>query len=459
MWENQNQWFQFAVTSALYMSVWLSCSIIAPFFPPEAIRKGANQTAAGLVFGAFSITSFLIGTPLARVVPRVNVKTMFLIGAGLCGCTNMIFGILDKIQDGTIFVTSALLMRVAEAVGSSAALIAAMAMVGGNFPESAPQMLGLLEMFSGLAFVMGPMIGMILYRAGGYELPFFSLGGLCLLLTALNAIVLPTKAFVKPKVDEGLWSLLRIPAVWPVVLALFVSTAAQAVFNVGIAYHTLKEGLLPADNAGIVFFIQGGSYALSTPVFGWILNNAMKYFRITTRVMLILGCVLLAISFLTIGPSPWLPFRTSKTILIVSCVLIGLSMGLVTVPSIIDMVISAQWYGLDDGPVVYGMASGIFLSCFHLGSFVGSTLGGVLIDRYDFDATATIFAVCIFMTAAFVASTFAWEYQCGKGRRDPWKLCQKSPSIDEKDKTKMPLMLQQDQDDSGELFELALYEL
>ncbi|XP_022106270.1 MFS-type transporter SLC18B1-like [Acanthaster planci] len=457
MW--RTKWFQFAVMSALYMAVWLSCSIIAPFFPPEAIKKGANQTAAGFVFGAFSMTSFLIGTPFGRVVSKVNVKVMFLIGAGLCSCTNIIFGLLDKIQNGTLFVTSALFMRAMEAVGSSAAMIAAMAMVGGKYPENAPQMLGLLEMFSGLAFMMGPMIGLILYQAGGYGLPFFSLGGLCLLLLILNVVVLPTKAFVRPKIGESFASLLRIPAIWPIALALLVSTATQAVFNVGIAYHTQKAGLLSADNAGVVFFIQGGSYALSTPVFGWMLNKLLRYYLVTTRLMLIFGCAVLAVSFLMIGPSPWLPFLTSnRYILIVSCTLIGLSMGLVCVPSIMDMVLSAKWYGLQGGAATYGMASGVFLSCFHLGSFLGSTVGGVLIDRYKFDLTASVFAMCVLTTAVFVAVTFAWEYQCGKGRREPWKHHPVSKAPIEE--TAVSLLSQpRDLDGPDEICELAFYEL
>ncbi|XP_033640238.1 MFS-type transporter SLC18B1-like [Asterias rubens] len=408
------KWLEFVTISALYTSIWSSASIIAPFFPPEAIRKGANQASAGIVLGAFSITSFLVASPFGSLVQRIGGKNMFLLGAGFCGCTNIVFGLLGRIDDSTSFIASALILRIIEAVGSSAALVAAMSIIGGHHTHYAPQMLGLLDMFSGLAFMIGPMVGTLLYQAGGFELPFFTLGGLCILLTALNGVVLQGKE-TKIVKDDAPTSLLRVPAIWPVAFALFMSTASLAVFNVGIAYHTEKIGLLPAGHAGVPFFIQGSTYAISTAVFGMLVNKLVKQYKSTTRVMLVLGYVLSSVPFMMIGPSPWLPFIPSNLLVLsISCVLIGLSMGVVCVPSITDIVLSAERKGLPSGSAAYGMASGVFLSCFHLGSFVGSTCGGTLIDRYDFELTTSLFAMGNLTAAVVIASFSVWEFQCGK---------------------------------------------
>ena len=74
------------------------------------------------------------------------------------------FSLLDIIDDGTAFVASALVLRIVEAITSSATIIAATSIVGGNYTEHAPQMLGLLEMFAGLAFMIGPMIATFLFK-------------------------------------------------------------------------------------------------------------------------------------------------------------------------------------------------------------------------------------------------------------------------------------------------------
>ena len=72
--------------------------------------------------------------------------------------------LLGRIDDSTSFIASALILRIIEAVGSSAALVAAMSIIGGHHTHYAPQMLGLLDMFSGLAFMIGPMVGTLLYQ-------------------------------------------------------------------------------------------------------------------------------------------------------------------------------------------------------------------------------------------------------------------------------------------------------
>lgn len=46
-----------------------------------------------------------------------------------------------------------------------------------------------METFAGLGYTAGPVIGAVLYEYGGFQLPFFALGGL--LVLASVSVLLP----------------------------------------------------------------------------------------------------------------------------------------------------------------------------------------------------------------------------------------------------------------------------
>ena len=55
------------------------------------------------------------------------------------------------------------------------------------FPEKKlARMNGILQSFTGLGMLVGPILGSILYNVGGFLLPFYSVGVLLLVLTAIN---------------------------------------------------------------------------------------------------------------------------------------------------------------------------------------------------------------------------------------------------------------------------------
>lgn len=54
-----------------------------------------------------------------------------------------------------------------------------------------------------------------------------------------------------------------------------------------------------------MFVVNGGTYALTAPFFGWLCDR-----YVDPKVITVIGTVLIIIGFSLIGPAPYMPFDT-----------------------------------------------------------------------------------------------------------------------------------------------------
>ncbi len=60
------------------------------------------------------------------------------------------------------------------------------------FPEEKlARMNGILQSFTGLGMLIGPILGSILFNLGGFQLPFYSVGVLLLIMALINYSIVP----------------------------------------------------------------------------------------------------------------------------------------------------------------------------------------------------------------------------------------------------------------------------
>ena len=69
-----------------------------------------------------------------------------------------------------------MIFRIIEACGNSGFLTGSFSMIAKEFPENVATMFAILETFFGIGMIVGPTVGGALYEAGGFTLPFVSLG-------------------------------------------------------------------------------------------------------------------------------------------------------------------------------------------------------------------------------------------------------------------------------------------
>ncbi|XP_030829068.1 MFS-type transporter SLC18B1 [Strongylocentrotus purpuratus] len=400
-----------------YMSVFTSFSVLAPFFPYEAQKKGVNPTETGLVFGIFSLVSFIACPICGKYLPVVGGKFMFLSGSFVAAGCNILFGVLDRIDDKTMFLTYCFVIRTVEALGSAATLTAGMAICSNVYPENVAQVNGFLELFLGLGFAIGPPLGSLFYGIGGYELPFIVLGCTSIVLTILNIFIIPSTS--SSREEDGrpgsVLEVLKIPAVWLVLITVAWGSASYGFFDPTLALHLTSPPLsIEPSLVGVMFLMIGGTYALFAPVWGYVADKTK-----TTRLMMALGSYFTGISYLLVGPSPLLNLPSRLWIVIVALGFQGCICGICIMPALLDLFLSVKWYGHPDDLATQSIISGLFNAAYSLGSFIGPTAGGALVEQIGFVWTSTYIAGGCFVVMIMVCLFGVWEFQCGKGRRKP----------------------------------------
>ncbi|KAK1893380.1 MFS-type transporter SLC18B1, partial [Dissostichus eleginoides] len=166
-------------------------SILGPFFPTEAVKKGASQTVIGLIFGCYAVFNLIASLIMGKYIVQIGAKFMLVAGLFVSAGSTIMFGLLTRVPPGACFIALCFVVRSVDAVGFAAACTSSFAITAQIFPNNVATVLGSLEMFTGLGLILGPPVGGWFYESFGYEVPFMLLGGLLLLMVPFNILVLP----------------------------------------------------------------------------------------------------------------------------------------------------------------------------------------------------------------------------------------------------------------------------
>ncbi|XP_030412193.1 MFS-type transporter SLC18B1 isoform X2 [Gopherus evgoodei] len=361
----RDQLFTMAATACLNFSSMICYSILGPFFPREAEKKGASDTVVGLIFGCFALFNFLTSLILGNYLVQIGAKFMFVAGMFVSGCVTILFGAMD-------------------AIGFAAAVTASFSILAKAFPNNIATVMGSLEIFTGLGLVLGPPIGGFLYQSFGYEVPFIVLGCLVLILVPLNMYLLPKYDAVATK--DSFWMLITLPKVVLLCFTIFSLSACLGFLDPTMSLFVSEKFKVPAGYVGLVFLGLALSYTLSSPLLGF-LSDKMPHLR---KWLLVFGGLLTALSFFLLGPAPILHIESKLWMFVLMLVLTGFSLGMSGIPLFPEVLHCAYENGFEEGLSVLGLVSGLFSAMWSLGAFVGPTLGGYLNERLGFEWAATI---------------------------------------------------------------------
>ncbi|XP_033640472.1 MFS-type transporter SLC18B1-like isoform X1 [Asterias rubens] len=401
----------FAITIASIAN-FMSFSILVVFFPIEAKAKGMSQTVIGLVSTIYALSSSVFSPIFGKFLPLIGARFMFLAGSFMAGGSNILFGLLGDMPTDTSFTVYCFLLRIVEGLGAAASLTSSSAILAHTFPDNVGTVVSINEMMIGIGFAVGPALGGLLYNAGGFGLPFYVLGGFDLLIVALNLFTMPQPG-CKTEEMGSLKQVLTIPAIWLLLIVSTLGSVAVGVIDPTLSLH-LKELHFDVVEISLIFTVFGAVYGLTSFVWGYIADK-MK----STRIMLALGAFGCAIFFLFIGPSPLLNITPQKYLASIAIALGASSIALFVIPTLVDMFITAEWYGLSQGLGDTSVISGLWVSAFAIGTMLGPLLGGVLTDHLGFDNAGTVLAGVYIATMLVICFFGLWEFRCGKGRRVP----------------------------------------
>ncbi|NWX47180.1 S18B1 protein, partial [Steatornis caripensis] len=380
----REQLFTVAATASINFSSMICYSILGPFFPSEAAKKGASNTVVGLIFGCFALVNFWASLILGNYLTRIGAKFMFVAGMFVSGCVTILFGMLDKVPSGPMFIALCFLVRAMDAVGFAAAMTASFSILAKAFPNNIATVLGSLEIFTGLGLVLGPPLGGFLYQSFGYEVPFITLGCVVLVLVPVNMCILPKYDSIPSK--DSFWKLIILPKVLLLCFTIFSLSACLGFLDPTMSLFILKKFKLPAGYVGLVFLGLALSYSLSSPLLG-LLSDKLPYLR---KWLLVSGGLMTALCFFMLGPAPVLHIESQLWMFVLVLVLIGFCLGMSAIPVLPEVLHCAHENGFEEGLSLLGLVSGLFSAMWSLGAFAGPTLGGFLNEKLGFEWASAI---------------------------------------------------------------------
>ncbi|KAM3929964.1 MFS-type transporter SLC18B1 isoform 2-T2 [Leptodactylus fuscus] len=395
--------------ASLNFSSMLCYSILGPFFPQEAMKKGVSDTVIGIIFGCFAMCNFLSSLILGKYIVQIGAKFMFVAGLAFSGVATILFGLLDRAPDGTIFIVMCILVRCVDAVGFGASITASFSILAKTFPNNIATAMGGLEIFTGLGLVLGPPLGGILYQTFGYEVPFIAIGCLILLMVPLNIYVLPQYDSLPGK--ESFWALIKLPKILLMAFTIFSLSACLGFLDPTMSLFVIDTFHLKVGYVGLVFLGLALSYSISSPLLG-LISDKLPALR---KWLVIVGSLGTAVCFFMLGPAPVFHIESKLWLFIFVLVLDGFCIGLSGIPVYPEMLSAAYEKGFEEGLSTLGLISGLFSAMWSTGSFVGPTLGGFLNEKLGFKWASACQGLAPLL--AFVLSFIFYTWEAHKNKK------------------------------------------
>ncbi|XP_029982713.1 MFS-type transporter SLC18B1 isoform X2 [Sphaeramia orbicularis] len=378
-------------------------SILGPFFPNEAIKKGASQTTVGLIFGCYAVCNLIGSLVLGKYIVQIGAKFMLVAGLFVSsGCTIM-FGLLDRAPAGPAFITLCFIVRSVDAVGFAAAMTSSFALTAKIFPNNVATVLGSLEIFTGLGLILGPPVGGWFYQSFGYEVPFMLLGCFLLVMVPFNIYILPSIDAVPSK--DSFFRLLTHFKIVLICYAIFTLSAGLGFLDATLSLFAIEKFKLTPGYVGLIMLGLSLPYCLASPLMGYFTDK----YPATRRWFMVMGGIITALGFCLLGPAPFLHIPSQLWLLVLMLGLIGFSLGMTAIPTFPEIITCAYQNGFEEGLSTLGMVSGLFGAVWSMGMFYGPIVGGLITQHLSFEWAAVVQAGLGFLAAFLLAIYYACE--------------------------------------------------
>ncbi|XP_028653565.2 MFS-type transporter SLC18B1-like isoform X1 [Erpetoichthys calabaricus] len=395
--------FTLISTASVNFSAMICYSILGPFFPKEAEQKGVSETVIGLIFGCFALCDLLGSLVLGKFIVQIGAKFMLCAGLFLSGGCTILFGLLDKIPNEIPFILMCIIIRSIDAVGFAASMTSSFAIIAKAFPNNIATVLGCLEIFSGLGLILGPPLGGFLYQSFGYEIPFIVLGLVLILMVPLNIYVLPS--YDATPSSGSFWRLFTQPKVLLLCFLLFSMSSCLSFLDPSISLFVIEKFNLPVGHVGLVFLGLELSYCLSSPLLG-IVSDKMPKSRIW---FMVIGGIATALVYCFLGPAPFLHLKSQLWLFVLMLALLGFSISMTCIPTLPEIFKCSYEHGFPDDLSTLGIVSGMYGAVWSSGNFFGPTLGGFLVEKFNFEWAAAAQGGLVFISVLLLGTYYFAE--------------------------------------------------
>uniref|UniRef100_A0A3B3Q491 Solute carrier family 18 member B1 n=1 Tax=Paramormyrops kingsleyae TaxID=1676925 RepID=A0A3B3Q491_9TELE len=391
---SKQQIFTLISMASVNFSSMICYSILGPFFPNEAKKKGVSQTIIGLIFGCYAIFNLTASLILGKYIVQIGPKFMLISGLFVSSVCTILFGLLDRCPGMIDFIVLCFIVRSIDAVGFSAAMTSSFAIIAKVFPNNIATVVGSLEIFTGLGLIIGPPMGGILYESFGYEVPFIILGCFVLLMVPFNILVLPNLS--ASPTGGSLIQLFAHPKIVLLCFVVFTLSSGLAFIDATLAIFATEKFQLSAGFVGLLLIGVSLPYCLSSPLLGF----ASDKYPSLRKWLVVMGGIGTAAGFCLLGPTPIFHISHQLWLFVFMLTIIGFSLGMTGIPVFPEIITCAYENGFEEGLSTLGLVSGLFGAVWSSGMFFGPTFGGFITQTLSFEWASAIEGAIGFLSVA-----------------------------------------------------------
>lgn len=397
--------------------------VLAPLLPDEAKHHGVGEQSTGMIFSAFAATVFLVSPVIGdKLIPYMGRKPSLLLGLLGLGCTTVLFAFVKQIapESPLLFFSVCVFIRVLQGLTAALSEVASFAITASLCSGSElTGTLGLIEIFVGIGYMLGPVAGGLLFEIGGFEFPFIVLGCLqvpmCLSLNYLFPNANENDENEESHTESS-GTLVRRPTVLLMLCVAVYGNASYSFLEPTLQHHVSK--LIPtAGQLGGLFFLCSFAYAIFTPLFtllsrdrhitvtqrhesisplprlcaSTVVPSQTRVLAIGGRNVIIVGLVFISIGYSLMGPA-WilhnLPGLATASVMSVSVsmIFIGIGQSASMLP-LMDVILK------DTGDATSDAVSGLINSAYALGEMLGPIVGTNLDALCGFETACLTWAI------------------------------------------------------------------
>ena len=364
-------------------------SIVAPLFPVLGKDFSISEALLGWIISTYAITNCITTPFVPKLCKRFSrIKLLYFATFFEATCT-LLYSFLEEIPSLISFLIIVFFLRIIHGIFASFIITLVYSLTCSlSDEEEVKTNLGYIEMGMSVGSSAGPLFVSILYKIGGYKLPFFLLG-LFLYISVFLTRILENEKLDNKEIEEDP-SFFRFLNNLDIILisgALVLSMVAFTFYFPCLTNHLFEKYNLGVSSSSLFFSVPLLSYLIIVNFINIISKILGNYHSLSA------GILVNVIGIYLIYPLP--PFPNHIVFIIIGLALIGVG-SLIFIFSLLELSkIIKKISGNYDQNTINDIASAVNNFFTAIGDLLGPIIGGFFSSHFSFKIS------CIFIFTIF----------------------------------------------------------
>ena len=374
-------------------------SLAAPLFPSLGKDGELNENILGWIISMYSLAATILTPFVPYLTKKYSRIRLLIISTFLEATCTLLYGFLNFFPSYYLLLITIFTLRIIHGLCSAIIGVLVYSLTISLTDENEVEYaLGILEIGWSIGTCSGPLIASILYKFGGYSLPFIFLG--CILFISVFIVNQVHSDRLNQQDDSeqnpSFIRFLKYPKIFLILIG-FIIVMILASFYYPCLMNHLKDNYSLSTSVSSLFFV--------VPIISYIfilqfLDYLTSKFGIYT--IYTFGLIVSSLSPPFLYPCP--PIPQSITIIIIGFLINGIGQAPVFVPGLVALSYNIQKIDINiDELFANDIASAINTLTINIGEFVGPIIGGYLTSKYNFNYCCFVmFLIGSIFSCAFV---------------------------------------------------------